>query len=77
MRPKLGVGQRLIQLGVLILLLVLWYIGTLPGHINPLLLPPQIFAASVNEPGPQRYAHLGEVGGNRVRQFETRRIRKQ
>ena len=40
MRPKLGVGQRLIQLGVLILILVAWYVGTLPGHINPLLLPP-------------------------------------
>ena len=42
MRPKLGVSQRLIQLGVLILILVAWYIGTLPGHINRLLLPPPI-----------------------------------
>jgi ABC-type nitrate/sulfonate/bicarbonate transport system permease component len=40
MRPKLGISQRLIQLGVLILILVAWYIGTMPGHINPLLLPP-------------------------------------
>src|SRR4029077_4454934 len=40
MRPQLCVGQRLIQLGVLILILVAWYIFTLPGHINPLLLPP-------------------------------------
>ena len=40
MRPKLGLSQRLIQLGVLILILVAWYIGTMPGHINPLLLPP-------------------------------------
>ncbi|HEX4192133.1 MAG TPA: hypothetical protein VHY80_03505, partial [Stellaceae bacterium] len=39
MRPQLGISQRLIQLGVLILILVAWYIGTMPGHINPLLLP--------------------------------------
>ena len=25
---------------MLILILVAWYIGTMPGHINPLLLPP-------------------------------------
>lgn len=42
MRPKLRFSQRLIQLGVLILILVAWYIGTLPGHINRLLLPPPI-----------------------------------
>jgi len=34
--------QRLIQLGFLAALMLLWYVGTLPGGINPLLLPPPL-----------------------------------
>lgn len=40
MRPKLAFSQRLIQLGVLVLILVAWWYFTLPGGINALLLPP-------------------------------------
>jgi ABC-type nitrate/sulfonate/bicarbonate transport system permease component len=39
MRPKMNFGQRLIQLGVLVLILVSWWYFTLPGGINHLLLP--------------------------------------
>jgi len=34
--PRLG--QRLVQLGILIAILVAWYWATLPGHVHPLLL---------------------------------------
>ena len=32
--------QRLVQLGVLIAIMVAWYVATLPGGVHPLLLPP-------------------------------------
>lgn len=35
-------AQRLIQLGILIAVLLIWYEATLPGGINPLLLPPPV-----------------------------------
>ena len=34
-----AIAKRLIQLGFLAALLIFWYVGTLPGGINPLLLP--------------------------------------
>lgn len=39
MKGHVRLAQRLIQLGVLIAILLAWYISTLPGGINPLLLP--------------------------------------
>ena len=35
-------SKRLVQLGVLIAILVAWYVATLPGGVHPLLLPPPI-----------------------------------
>ncbi len=40
MKSGSRLAQRLIQLGVLLVILGAWYWGTLPGRINPLLLPP-------------------------------------
>jgi ABC-type nitrate/sulfonate/bicarbonate transport system permease component len=34
-----GLAQRLVQLALLSAVLAAWYLLTLPGHINPLLLP--------------------------------------
>jgi ABC-type nitrate/sulfonate/bicarbonate transport system permease component len=35
----LRVSQHLVQLAILLAVLALWYVATLPGRINPLLLP--------------------------------------
>ncbi len=40
MKKESKIPQRLIQLGVLLAILLVWWWGTLPGRINPLLLPP-------------------------------------
>ncbi len=44
---------------------------------HPRLLSPQIFAAGVNQPGPQRHAHFAQVRGNRIGEFKTRHVGEQ
>ena len=39
MKLSRRIAQRLIQLGILAAVLAVWYLVTLPGRINPLLLP--------------------------------------
>jgi len=39
MKPSSRLPQRLVQIGILVVLLVTWYWETLPGGINQLLLP--------------------------------------
>ncbi len=39
MKSSARLAQRLVQLGVLLAILVVWYWATLPGHVNQLLLP--------------------------------------
>ncbi|HEV8021312.1 MAG TPA: hypothetical protein VGP41_08640, partial [Candidatus Lustribacter sp.] len=40
MSTRLGAwSQRLVQLALLAAVVAAWYVLTLPGHINPLLLP--------------------------------------
>jgi ABC-type nitrate/sulfonate/bicarbonate transport system permease component len=39
MKPPSRLPQRLVQIGILVVLLVTWYWETLPGGINQLLLP--------------------------------------
>jgi ABC-type nitrate/sulfonate/bicarbonate transport system permease component len=39
MSVSVRTGQRLVQLGILLAVLAGWYVVTLPGRVNPLLLP--------------------------------------
>lgn len=50
-------GARLVQAALLCVLLALWYAGTLPGRISPLLLPP---------PGPVFADFVALVAGGSV-----------